>query len=65
MSTTKLRLAAVCSILGAVEGEGEDEGEDEGDTFAISKNMVNHWRCHSIAIALPYFMGKKREAGQQ
>jgi len=50
MSTTKLRLASVCSILGAVEGEGEDEGEDEGDTFAISKNMVNHWRCHSIAI---------------
>ena len=49
MSTTKLRLAAVCSILGAVEGEGEDEGEDEGDTFAISKMM----RFFNNAIAMP------------
>jgi hypothetical protein len=41
MSTTNLGLASVCSILGAVEGEGEVEDEDEGDTFAISKTIAN------------------------
>ena len=37
----QIKIGSVCSILGAVEGEGEVEDEDEGDTFAIGKLIAN------------------------